>query len=520
LVVLAVAVALCGTPTGAATKFPSPRQKWIRAETAHFTLLSNASKRRTSEIAENLERYRAILAHFLNKGVELSSPSPTLVYIFKHENSFKPYMPLYKGKTERHAGWFAGYPTANFMAMNGSAGDDHLDVFFHEYIHFVFNNNIPNVPLWFEEGLAECFSTFRTDGAKAMIGEPIPRHLKRLRGRSLMELEEFLRLTHHSESFHVEDNVGPIYAQSWALVHYLLWAKPNGNADVHAFLGRLRSGEDIDTAFETSFDKSYDELLYALRGYVDQRRFQYSVVEFGALDIDTKVELTPMSRAEVLYRLGDLLARQGAERYENAEAHLQEALKSDPSIARAHAAIGWIRERQDRLDDAIAGYEKAFALDADDYLINYLLGDALVDRAETVLSTRSTESHDQAEAALADVERAQELFRRSILGRPGFAVAYLGYSRAIVYGGDGLDGAISVMHAAQTLLPARSDIVMNLAILYAYNEDTEEAHRIIDKYLSHMGNPEALKTARRVVAETEARLSQRQAWEESDRRSD
>jgi hypothetical protein len=60
--------------------------------------------------------------------------------------------------------------------MNGSHGDDHLDVFFHDYIHSVFSNTILNVPLWFEEGLAECLSTFQTDGTKAMIGEPIPRH--------------------------------------------------------------------------------------------------------------------------------------------------------------------------------------------------------------------------------------------------------------------------------------------------------------------------------------------------------
>ena len=57
------------------------------------------------------------------------------------------------------------------------------------------------------------------------------------------------------------------------------------------------------------------------------------------------------------------VALEKAGRYEEAAAHLEEAVRLEPRNARAHVDLGDVRFAQGRLDDAIAAYEEALRLD-------------------------------------------------------------------------------------------------------------------------------------------------------------
>jgi len=53
-----------------------------------------------------------------------------------------------------------------------------MEVIFHEYTHLLFRHNDRLWPLWLKEGMAEVYSTFKTTGYNARIGDPIGHHLR------------------------------------------------------------------------------------------------------------------------------------------------------------------------------------------------------------------------------------------------------------------------------------------------------------------------------------------------------
>src|SRR5712692_9253166 len=75
---------------GPALALPRDPDAWIRVESRSFTLFSDASESATLEIAARLETFRAVLAR-LHPGLEVSSPLPTFIYVFKSDDAFTPY---------------------------------------------------------------------------------------------------------------------------------------------------------------------------------------------------------------------------------------------------------------------------------------------------------------------------------------------------------------------------------------------------------------------------------------------
>src|SRR5262249_17246711 len=151
-------------------------------------------------------------------------------------------------------------PDANHIVLNGGSSSDPLHTVYHEFTHYFVASNLADAPLWFNEGLAECYSTFRADDREARIGEPVPEHLAFLRGQPLMPLPDLFAVGYATKDYHEGDRRGLFYAESWALVHYLLWDKPERHPQLVQFLGRLANGAPVAEAFGASFGTTYEKL--------------------------------------------------------------------------------------------------------------------------------------------------------------------------------------------------------------------------------------------------------------------
>ena len=106
---------------GSSAARPPEDAKWIRVDTEHFTLLSNASERRTETIGGNLELLRQALEG-TTKGFTLNSPLDTRIYVFADEASFRPFNLGTNGKPDNLSGYFVGTPDGNYVAFDASAG--------------------------------------------------------------------------------------------------------------------------------------------------------------------------------------------------------------------------------------------------------------------------------------------------------------------------------------------------------------------------------------------------------------
>ena len=110
--------------------------------------------------------------------------------------------------------------------------------------HFI-RSNYPSTPLWLSEGLSELYGTFRIEDGVADIGRPSAENLKLLRSAPLLPLRGILGMTPESPGYAVEKR-SIFEAQSWALVHHLLYGTPDGHPRTADFLRRLDAGEFLD----------------------------------------------------------------------------------------------------------------------------------------------------------------------------------------------------------------------------------------------------------------------------------
>src|ERR1044072_1025091 len=162
----------------------SAKETWTKLKSKNFTVVSNASEREMRKLAVKLEQFRYVISLLLPR-VQIETPVTTTVILFKSHETFKPFKPLYKGKVrENIGGYFLASQDGNYIALTSELGiATPYQVIFHEYTHFILDNNLPNVPVWLDEGLAEYYSTFSTsdDELKARVGDPIGWHIQTLR---------------------------------------------------------------------------------------------------------------------------------------------------------------------------------------------------------------------------------------------------------------------------------------------------------------------------------------------------
>ena len=416
------------------------------------------------------------------------------------------WFPPCAGKSKRveMSGLFVSRPDGYYIILNGERHGDPLEVIYHEYTHHYLENNLHNVPAWFNEGLAECYGTFRADDNKASIGLTQEDHLLYLQQHDLLPLHDLFAITYSSPDYNEGDRRGAFYAESWALVHYLTWDKPERKPQYLRFLDRLSRGDDPDTAFPASFGAPFKTLEFELRNYVRQGRFLYTVFPFTELAVDDAVKVASMKREEVLFRLGDLLAHLDSDRAAEAGGLLREAQRLAPDYAAPPAGLAYLACQAERYDEAIDLYDRAIALDPDDPVTRFHFGQCLA-RRPPALSPGGTEG-----AGPPDFIRAAEMFGKAIQIRPGFAEAYVEYARILLEQGGEPGPAIHLLETAQKMLPARIDVIEDLATLYAMKGDVARANSIIENVLTRMNDREAVEQTRSRVRVMEDRRGARQ----------
>jgi tetratricopeptide (TPR) repeat protein len=484
--IAAIGILLSGVPASA---LPAREEVWIAAHTASFTLFSDAGERRTRQIGADLERLRDALAQ-LSPDLTLSSPVPTFIYLFQDRPSFQPYQRLYNGQPLDSGGYFLGRQLANYIAINGDQPGDGRTLIYHEYLHYVMNNNYTALPLWLHEGLAEYYSTFQVSSQEAEIGQPVTAHVLWLRQHEAIPLATLFAVHEHSPEYNETSRRGGFYAESWALVHYLLSGNPERRQQAAEYLRLARTGMPLDQIFARTFGADPAPLERELRAYLRRHVFAVTRVPIRS-EANLAMEAKPMARADVLTRLGELLTNLGDDRRAEAEEHFRAALAAQPENGLALAGLGFLEERAEHPVAARPYYEQAAKLAPDDVTVQYLY-------ARNLLEDPGPDSLRRARAALA----------RAVALRPEFGEAWarLGYT----YQSEETlpPAAIQAMETAHRLLPSRMDVAHNLAVAYARTGQTAKAEALIERVLAPQAKPEEVADAREALLDEEQRQAE------------
>ena len=427
--------------------------KWTMLRSQHFVFIGEAAQGRIRRTAQRLEQFRDMLARVLPGAVAVSS-APTVVVVFPDNYSFLPFIP--PGRNRDLVGYSVSWEDVNYIAMNAGRAELADSIVFHEYTHLLMGDTLGDIPLWVNEGLAELYATFQDDrdGKGAMIGAGRRDHLSLLRSRTLIPIANLIGIDDKSPEYDESTRRGMLYAQSWALMHYLTFGPAARQSQLTAYLANLRTGQPSLRAFVEAFGSDFETLDQALQQYVRRFSLPSMHVEFSEkVGTDTSLGGEALDDLEGQSYLGDLLVRIG--RMDDASRHLKRILEKAPMRARAVAAMGLIELEAGRVDEAVILLQRAAALAPADAGILSMLGRALVTRLQQ--SARGTGQFTTT------LEQARNALERATMldASAAHTFAMLGY--VILLAGNDSAVAVSHLSAAVRLAPAREPYQLRLA---------------------------------------------------------
>ena len=354
LLVVAAAAALTLTPVSATAE-------WRSLRTEHFHIIGDVSARQLRDAGLRFEQFRDIVTR-LDGPVKQDGGEPPTILVFRDRKSFEPFMPRIDNRQVEAAGMFVEGPDGVYITVRLDRGEASFRSAFHEYAHLLIRRVFPDVPLWLNEGMAEYFSTLRITGERsAMLGYPVIAHVTLLNQRS-MPLPQLFAATDRSPEYSGASSERLLlYAQSWALIHHSFQGQPSRGAEVIELAHKLVAGAPVEESVQAVYGIPVAELERRILGYVRNGSFTAVGYRFrDELVSRLTADSTPITDAAADAWLGDLLAQLG--RDDEAQARLEDALRREPGLAKAHEALGLLLLRKNRSAEATAHLQRAKAL--------------------------------------------------------------------------------------------------------------------------------------------------------------
>ena len=466
----------------------SAKDAWISLQSRNYRVIGNVKEADLRAVAIQLERFRHVFTKQF-ENADLNSPVPTTVLVFKSGDSFGPYKPVVNGRRVEAAGYFRSGDDVNYVTLSlGHAGHDPFELIFHESVHLLVNNKVRASPQWFNEGLAEYFSTLhflpeKNPGDKRVaFGKPILRHLLKLRGNKLLPLETLFSVDQSSPYYNERDKSNMFYAQSWALIHYLTHGRSGERqSQLARFLELLAARRPVPESFDKAFGTDYVTLEKELKEYVNQDRFKAKVVNFEEPDSRTDSKISQLSEAQALTYLGDLLIH--TNRFTEAEDHLKKALTIAPDSSIAIASLGNLKLKQGESTASKQLLQKAIAIDPNNYLAQYYY-------ANTISREQMDGSHNVLSFTPESVVQMRTALNKAMEVAPGFPEPYRLLAFINLVTNSRLDESKILLEKALALSPGRLDFSYVLAQIHMRQKNYKPARQTLEHVIAGSPSPE------------------------------
>jgi tetratricopeptide (TPR) repeat protein len=310
--------------------------EWLTLRTPHHQVAGNVSARELKDVALRLEQFHDVIATLNQATIKAAEDISIVVLAFPDERSYQPFMPMVNGRRVPVGGMFVSGPRGTFITLNLDASADAYRGVYHEYSHFLLRNVFGAAPLWFNEGLAEYYSTLEvtSDGRRALIGKPVRQHVELLRERRL-PLAKLLSITAASPIY---TNDTPersvLYAQSWAIVHHALHGTPRRRDALIDLAFKLAAGITPEQAVQEAYGMTLPDLERDVQAYMRREVYSATSVEFkDAVTTALTRSPIPADEGEVEAWLGGV--QMGIGRPEEGAARLDKALRTRPDVVAA-----------------------------------------------------------------------------------------------------------------------------------------------------------------------------------------
>jgi len=487
---LAATFALSMTPTVPAGTV------WHVLETPQFTVLSSAGEKPTRAWAAEFQLFIASLHQFIPFNIRRLPP--LTVVIFDGKEAFDPFRPLDpNGRPENIGGLFTRSGSGSVIGLPDLNNSEQIrEVIFHEGVHWCVSSFDQWLPLWFNEGVAEVFSTFKAEKDSVEWGRAIDRHVLLLRRDQPLPLEQLLYVTADNPLYYQEHRMGIFYAESWAFVHYSLFGRNLGVASpLTNYLKTLSSGLHPDEAFTQAYTGTYKEYDKKLWTYLNGGSYYvaHTRAPQGAVIVTAYRPAAPweVEAAEAKLALG-------AKRMDTARNHSEAARRLGTGRPEVFEVAADVAAAGDRPDSALSLANQALELGSKDPWMFLLVG-----------RERYQISAEHGGLLPADARLVCNLYERAINLQPFLREAYANLGGSVGAADHRTDDDRKFLLQGLRLFPDEALIGAGLAQLDYLSGKKEEALREIEDLIS---------TSRIATREAHAYLvSLQQTWLSNNR---
>jgi hypothetical protein len=524
---------------------PSP---WREIHSTHYTVITDAGEKKGTEVALRFEQMRAVFALLLMKE-RLNEPVPLTIVAFKSDKNYYQSAPLRQGQPIDVSGFLLPGEDRNFIVLNLFEQESWCAVA-HDFALLLLNYNYPRVPGWFDEGLAEYFSSIRLDDKNYEIGGDPELHsaftqdlLKNrvevpnppksltelLSGQVWLALPDLLTMKHDTSTFTEGTHHTLFYAQSWMVMHYLLHEKKLPETGTYFDLVENQHGP-VEAAIQKAYGVTPAQFDQAVKDYFhsltplfvaldaskqagshpdppqvyqfpeivgpDARTITAKVLpekDASALTAGVRIRI-PDRREAGLLELQALAtapdptaAKPDREKEKNQDDKNNALLVTAVGNEIAHRALAWDHIERKEFDAAAEELADASALNPRDMWIRYYL---------SVLKYRVAQSKH---AQIVGLPNMMQDLHAVLEWYPEFAEAYNLLAVAHIEGG-GPVAAMQAERAAMQLSPRNQQYVYNMAEIYIADKKWDVARAMLER-LKGSENPRVAAAARERLGE-------------------
>lgn len=444
---------------------------WRTRTAGRWTFYTDLNEKNGERVARQVLEAENVLAQ-MTIALPSSAP-PVRVFLFRSKGDFRPFQ-----EGSATAGLYHPGRDCDYIMLLDS-GDETLRAARHELAHLVLTRSSLPLPLWMEEGLAEYYSTMQRKGDKAVLGRSIPNHVAQLASGTWMPANQLMTWKKENAP---DGEAGPVYAQSWALVH-LLMREPDARQRFERFGQLMASGVAQAAAFEQAFGRSLEQLTGAARQDVDTKSFPAREASIAALAQPAAASWAALSDAEARLLRVDALLAYGRDR--EATQLAQETARRYPDHPAAASALGRLAMARTDYPEARRQLERAVAL-GDHQGSTYF---------DLAMLTRDTNGSE---------ETVAELLRKSVEASPSFADAWYLLGTTLLRQKRATESVAALRHATE-LSPRKSMYWETLGRACDAAGQSDQAKAAAQRAIDTAGTPEQSAMAQGLVRELEQR---------------
>lgn len=460
----------------------SDEPHWIRVNSSHFSVVTDADEKHGHDVAVRFEQMRAVFEQLLSRS-RINMSEPIDIIALRNDDEYSKVVPNRQGPGIA-SGFFIAGEDRDYFVLNLSKEESWRSIS-RDFALVFLNYNYPPTQPWFDEGFAEYFSSLRLD-RQAHIGADPNSFSEVLNLSTWLSIPDLFQKVDDVSSTGEKSRHTLFYAESWIVMHYLL--AQNKLSETGTYLDLVENQKlPVEEAIRKAYGISPAEFEQAVKDHfhsLSQTPNSGMGVQLSGVPLPENIgsSTQEISEAEGRALVAEMSLRLPDHR-DQAVQQLESIInlpKGDNVVARR--GLAWAHMEKKEFDRAIEELTKGAELNPKDPWLHYYL--ALV-RLRAAQSARTS---------IQGLPNMMQDLHAVLDWDPEFAEARSILAMAQLDGG-GVHAAMDSMRPALQLSPRNQSYLLNMAEIYLAAKNWDAATAMLER-LKNGPDPQVAKSAR------------------------